>query len=161
MEAMLNGCDSTYGIATQVSGTTQYINLLIVLGDEHSLPSIDPFLSKTFREAANGATFLKKVKKEWNIQINIIPQEMECQLAYLTAVSTIDKPKGALWVGEISTVSRVLDHTYTHPSSGPDQGPVIAFGSDAGTFQLTYAPDATGGTVAADAAKVVNKLEVG
>lgn len=90
----------------------------------------------------------------------IIPQEMECQLAYLTAVSTIDKPKGALRLGDIGTVSRVLDHTFTHPSFCPDQGPVIAYDSDAESFHLTYAPDATSGTLAADAPNVVKKLEV-
>ena len=53
-------------------------------------------LLQVFRQAKNGPSFLSRVKTELGIHISVVPQAVEGQLGYLTAVSQVKASQGAV-----------------------------------------------------------------
>lgn len=49
-----------------------------------------------FRKAENGPAYLERVWNELHMRIQVVPQAVEGQLGYLTAVSGVDQSTGAL-----------------------------------------------------------------
>jgi hypothetical protein len=61
-----------------------------ILSRSHLFPK-----RQVFRKAENGPAYLDRVRTELHMRIQVVPQVVEGQLGYLTAVSGVDQPTGA------------------------------------------------------------------